>query len=143
MNRPSDEPGRPELSIVVPVYNEEPVIAELDKRLRATLSSLGMTWEAIFVDTDACVTPVLSPREAAEHPLNVARAVFEVDGTVQPAPAPRFSKTPGAIGDPPGLAGSGTRAGLARWGMASADVEAFRLAGAFGAPPAPAVDETA
>ncbi len=50
MNRPSDEPGRPELSIVVPVYNEEPVIAELDKRLRATLSSLGMTWEAIFVD---------------------------------------------------------------------------------------------
>ena len=89
-------------------------------------------WEEIFVDTDACVTPVLSPREAAEHPVNVARGVFDVDGTVQPNPAPRFSKTPGAIGDPPGLAGSGTRAGLARWGIGIDDFTVFRSAGAFG-----------
>ncbi len=89
-------------------------------------------WEAVFAGTDACVTPVLSPREAAAHPVNVERAVFDVDGTVQPNPAPRFSKTPGAIGDRPGLAGSGTRVGLTRWGIADDDFETFRRAGAFG-----------
>ena len=91
-------------------------------------------WEAVFSGTDACVTPVLSPREAASHPVNVARAVFDVDGIVQPNPAPRFSKTPGSIGTPPGLAGSGTRVGLFRWGIDAADLEAFRVAGAFGPP---------
>ncbi len=89
-------------------------------------------WESIFAGTDACVTPVLSPREAAAHPANVARRVFEVDGTIQPSPAPRFSKTPGAIGDPPGLAGSGTRAGLSRWGVDEGEQASFRNAGAFG-----------
>ncbi len=89
-------------------------------------------WEALFAGTDACVTPVLSPREAASHPANVARRVFDVDGTIQPNPAPRFSKTPGSIGNPPGLAGSGTRIGLARWGLDRSDQESFREAGAFG-----------
>ncbi len=65
-----------------------------------------------FEDVDACVTPVLTPREAAAHPYNTARGVFSLDGDVQPQPAPRFSKTPGAIGRSPGKAGSGTREGL-------------------------------
>ena len=52
-------------------------------------------WTAIFDGTDACVAPVLSPWEAHEHPHNVARSTYiEVDGAVQPAPAPRFSRTP-------------------------------------------------
>ena len=47
--------------------------------------------------TDVCFAPVLSLAEAPEHPHNVARGTFvDLDGVVQPAPAPRFSATPGA-----------------------------------------------
>lgn len=54
-------------------------------------------WAEIFADSDACVSPVLSPWEAHEHPHNRARNTFiEVDGIIQPAPAPRFSRTANA-----------------------------------------------
>jgi alpha-methylacyl-CoA racemase len=57
-------------------------------------------WEAVFAGTDACVTPVLSMREAMQHPANASRGVFiEADGITQAAPAPRFSETPGSISD--------------------------------------------
>ncbi|MEV6347343.1 CaiB/BaiF CoA-transferase family protein [Actinoplanes sp. NPDC051851] len=52
-------------------------------------------WTAVFDGLDACVSPVLSPTEAPGHPHNRERGAFvEVDGVVQPAPAPRFSRTP-------------------------------------------------
>jgi alpha-methylacyl-CoA racemase len=52
-------------------------------------------WAAIFAGTDACVTPVLTFEEAARHPHNAQRGVFDrVDGVLHPAPAPRFSRTP-------------------------------------------------
>jgi alpha-methylacyl-CoA racemase len=89
-------------------------------------------WTEIFRDVDACVTPVLSPREAAHHPYNTAREVFVVDGAVQPRPAPRFSKTPGAIAQSPTRAGAGTREGLAKWGINLDRQEALRAEGAFG-----------
>nr|WP_232663723.1 CaiB/BaiF CoA-transferase family protein [Pseudonocardia sp. TRM90224] len=55
-------------------------------------------WAAVFVDTDACVTPVLSFAEAAEHPHLVARStIVERDGVPEAAPAPRFSRTPTAL----------------------------------------------
>jgi alpha-methylacyl-CoA racemase len=55
-------------------------------------------WAAVFDGSDACVAPVLSLREAPEHPHNRERATFiEIDGIVQPAPAPRFSRTPSAV----------------------------------------------
>jgi alpha-methylacyl-CoA racemase len=54
-------------------------------------------WTDIFADSDACVTPVLSPWEAHEHPHNQARDAFvDVDGVLQPAPAPRFSRSANA-----------------------------------------------
>ncbi len=89
-------------------------------------------WTEIFEGVDACVTPVLSPREAARHRYNTARGVFSVDGDIQPQPAPRFSKTPGAIGRSPGKAGSGTREGLLSWGIDEKRQEALRAEGAFG-----------
>jgi len=56
----------------------------------------------VFGGTDACVTPVLDFAEAAEHPHMVSRGVFEeLDGVVQPAPAPRFSRTPAPPSAPP------------------------------------------
>ena len=58
-------------------------------------------WEGVFDGTEACVTPVLSFAEAREHPHNVARGTFVEDfGIVQPAPAPRLSRTPAAIAGP-------------------------------------------
>ncbi len=57
-------------------------------------------WEQHFAGTDACVSPVLSMRQAMQHPANTARSVFvERDGVTQATPAPRFSTTPGAIRD--------------------------------------------
>ncbi len=59
-------------------------------------------WWQVFAGTDACVAPVWSLLEATEDEHNRERGVFvEVDGTVQPAPAPRFSLTPGAVGSVP------------------------------------------
>jgi alpha-methylacyl-CoA racemase len=59
-------------------------------------------WAAVFDGTDACVAPVLSPWEAHAHPHNTARAGFvDLDGVVQPAPAPRFGRTPAATPTPP------------------------------------------
>ena len=58
-------------------------------------------WAEVFADLDACVTPVLSPAEAPAHPHNRARGTFvEVGGETQPAPAPRFARTPAAAPRP-------------------------------------------
>ena len=89
-------------------------------------------WTSIFEDVDACVTPVLSPREAAHHRYNTERGVFSLDGAVQPQPAPRFSSTPGRIKQRPAPPGAGTRDGLREWGIDDARVAALRAAGAFG-----------
>jgi crotonobetainyl-CoA:carnitine CoA-transferase CaiB-like acyl-CoA transferase len=60
-------------------------------------------WTAVFADTDACVAPVLAPAEAHRHPHNAMRGTFvEVGGIRQPAPAPRFSRTPAAVPRPAG-----------------------------------------
>ncbi|MDA8071910.1 MAG: CaiB/BaiF CoA-transferase family protein [Actinomycetota bacterium] len=86
-------------------------------------------WTEIFEGTDACVAPVLSPQEAPTHPHNVARATFvEVAGVVQPAPAPRFSRTPSVVRCPPPAPGSGHRA-LVSWGVPADRVAELRGAG--------------
>ena len=77
-------------------------------------------WMKVFDGTDACVAPVLSMEEAPKHPHNVARKTFETAfGVVQPGPAPRFSRTAGAInGGPPALAGKHSHEVLKDWGVA-------------------------
>jgi alpha-methylacyl-CoA racemase len=66
------------------------------ERLTAKLAERSRDeWTEIFAGSDCCVTPVLSMREARDHPWNGERDVFvEVDGEPQPAPTPRFSVTP-------------------------------------------------
>lgn len=62
-------------------------------------------WCALLEGTDACVSPVLDLAEAPTHPHNTARSLFvEFDGVRQPAPAPRFSRSPGALKRPPPVA---------------------------------------
>src|SRR5258708_241866 len=59
-------------------------------------------WCRLLAGSDACFAPVLSIDEAPDHPHNKARGTFiTVDGIVQPAPAPRFSRTPSAMPSPP------------------------------------------
>jgi alpha-methylacyl-CoA racemase len=104
---------------------------ELRERFAAAFKSRTRAeWTEIFLPGDACVAPVLSLAEAREHPYNAAREVFTrgADGVPQPAPAPRFSRTPGAIGGPPATAGAHTREVLAELGFA--DVDELLAAGA-------------
>ena len=69
---------------------------QLKERLEAEfLTRTRDEWCALMEDTDICFAPVLSLAEAPLHPHNVARSTFvEVDGVIQPAPAPRFAATP-------------------------------------------------
>lgn len=81
-------------------------------------------WAEVFATVDACVSPVLTLSEAAHDPQIVARgSLVERDGVRQPAPAPRFSATSGAIGVPPHPAGSDTTAALLDWGISRSDVD--------------------
>jgi alpha-methylacyl-CoA racemase len=103
-------------------------------RLRALIADAfrGRTrdeWARRFVGTDACVAPVLSFTEARHHEHVAGRgAIVARDGIVQPAPAPRFSRTPAELAAPP-AAGEQTRQVLADWGVEHADD--LLAAGAF------------
>ncbi|MBI3171232.1 MAG: CoA transferase [Hydrocarboniphaga effusa] len=87
-------------------------------------------WCALFEGSDACVAPVLSLDEAAAHPHNRARQAFlDVAGTMQPAPAPRFSRTPAATPRAQGKVGADTAAALAEFGFSPAEIEAVKRGG--------------
>jgi alpha-methylacyl-CoA racemase len=88
-------------------------------------------WAELFADVDACVTPVLSLAEAPLHPHNVYRETFvTVQGVVQPAPAPRFGRTPGSVRWPSPPLGQHTEDVLAEvLGMESAAVGELRHCG--------------
>jgi alpha-methylacyl-CoA racemase len=88
-------------------------------------------WAAAFADTDACVTPVLGLREAPFHPHLAARGTFVgSDGVGQPGPAPRFSRTPGAVRGRPRRPGADTQQVLADWGFSADEVAQLLAAGA-------------
>jgi alpha-methylacyl-CoA racemase len=74
----------------------------LRQRLTAIFKSRTRDeWTQALEGSDACFAPVLDPVEAAAHPQNAGRGVYqEIDGVLQPAPAPRFSRTPGALRSP-------------------------------------------
>ena len=86
-------------------------------------------WAEVFDATDACVAPVLPMSEAVAHPHLAARETYlEIDGITQPAPAPRFSRTPSTVAMPPGGPGAHTRDALTAWGVD--DVDALIESGA-------------
>ncbi len=110
-----------------------------DDRLRDRLTRLFLTrtraaWCETLEGTDACFAPVLTMAEAAAHPHNAARGTFvTIVGVTQPAPAPRFSRTPAAPPAPPQRRGEGTRSALATWGIAADRIEALVAAGILAA----------
>jgi len=87
-------------------------------------------WCEAFEGSDACFAPVLTFSEARAHPHNKARQAFvEVAKVEQPAPAPRFSRTPGVVRRAPPERGEGGRAALSDWGFSGEEVERLRSAG--------------
>jgi alpha-methylacyl-CoA racemase len=88
-------------------------------------------WAEVFAGTDACVTPVLAPGEVLADPHLAARAVFtDVDGLLQPEPAPRFSRTPGARGITVPRVGEHTEAVLADFGFSPSVIAGLTKSGA-------------
>ncbi|HKT71862.1 MAG TPA: CaiB/BaiF CoA-transferase family protein [Steroidobacteraceae bacterium] len=89
-------------------------------------------WCRIFEGTDACFAPILSLDEAFEHPHNKARQTFiEVNGTMQAAPAPRFSRTTLDPPQPPRRPGEDTEAVLREIGLNAGEIAELRSQGAL------------
>ena len=87
-------------------------------------------WCAIMEATDVCFAPVLTMSEAAQHPHNKERNTFvESHGVMQPAPAPRFSRTKTSLDQPPAHPGQHTSEVLTAWGIG--DVESLIASGAI------------
>jgi alpha-methylacyl-CoA racemase len=108
----------------------------LTEKLAAVIAKKTQAeWCAIMDATDVCFAPVLDLDAAPKHPHNVARQTFvEVAGVVQPAPAPRFSATPGAIQGPPPKVGAHDREALKDWGFSASEIESLTASGALAEP---------
>lgn len=136
---PIEPKFRAELIRKLGLENLQPSLDEMpDEAARETLQSVFKTrsredWCAILEGSDACFAPVLSLGEAPQHPHNRARGTFvEVDGIVQPAPAPRFSRTKPALPTPPDIPGQSTASALAQWGIEPSEIIRLADAGVFG-----------
>jgi alpha-methylacyl-CoA racemase len=87
-------------------------------------------WCKVFEGSDACFAPVLTFSEARRDAHNAARGSFvSVAGVEQPAPAPRFSRTPAGVPGAPPERGAGGAQALADWGFSSVEIERLRAAG--------------
>ena len=104
---------------------------ELRRRVAAAVARRTRDeWAAVFDPLDACVAPVLTLGEAAQHPHLLARGTLvEIDGVVQPAPSPRLSRTPGAVSGPPTLPGQHTDEALRDWGFSADELTDLAAAG--------------
>lgn len=106
---------------------------QLREKLAAVIKTKNRDdWCAIMDATDVCFAPVLTMDEAPKHAHNAARETFvEVAGVVQPAPAPRFSATPGVIQGPPPKIGGDNDQALADWGFSADAIAGLKESGAL------------
>jgi alpha-methylacyl-CoA racemase len=89
-------------------------------------------WCEIMEGTDVCFAPVLSFVDAPTHPANVARKTYiEMDGVTQPAPAPRFSRTPSKVKHGGPSPGQDTETVLAAMGFGERDIADLKQKGAI------------
>jgi alpha-methylacyl-CoA racemase len=90
-------------------------------------------WCELMEGTDVCFAPVLNFMDAPGHPANIARGTYiEVDGVTQPAPAPRFSRTPSAVRNSGSAAGADTAEVLAAMGFGEQELVELKAVGAIG-----------
>ena len=103
---------------------------ELKERFATLFASRTReAWCQVLEGTDVCFAPVLDMGEAPVHPHNAARRTFiEIDGVTQPAPAPRFSRTPPSVASAPAAPGEHSAAILADWGWSAQAIAALKAA---------------
>ena len=119
----------------LPRQNDRPAWPGLKDRVAKIFKTKTREeWCKLMEGSEVCFAPVLSMQEAPSHPHNRQRGTFvEVDGVVQPAPAPRFSRTPSAIQRPPATPGEHTDEALRDWGLSATELAQLRGSGAIGA----------
>lgn len=114
--------------------------ADEGPKMRAKLTAVFAArprahWTALLEGTDACFAPVLSMAEAPDHPHNAARQAFvTIDCVVQPAPAPRFSRSVPELPTPPEAPGTSGHAALLEWGLSEQRIAALADSGAIRLP---------
>jgi alpha-methylacyl-CoA racemase len=130
------------LALIGPLgFDDVDAAAQMDRAqwpvLKQRIATLIRTrtsadWVAFFAGHEVCFAPVLSMSQARAHPHNIARSTFvDVDGAPQPAPAPRFSRTPSAVSRAPVAAGADTDRALVEWGFDEGEVSALKVSGAI------------
>ena len=106
--------------------------AKREKLTQLFKTKTRQQWCDIMEGTDVCFAPVLDLKEAPNHPHNIDRRTFvELDGVVQPAPAPRFSRTQGEIQGPAAMAGEHTREVLSAWNFSDQEIGELQAARAI------------
>ena len=115
----------------MPAQHDRARWPEMRRRFAAAFRSKTRDeWCRVFEASDACFAPVLSWSEARRDPHHVSRKTFiDIGGVAQPAPAPRFSRTPGAVRRPPPERGAGGAAALRDWGLGAADIDQLKSLG--------------
>jgi alpha-methylacyl-CoA racemase len=118
----------------LPAQHDRKGWPDLQRRFAETIATKTRAeWERMFEGSDACVAPVLSLGEIAEHPHNAARGTFvRRDDVLQPAPAPRFSRTLPEMGAPPRQPGTDTDAVLRDFGFTGSEIDTLTKAGVVG-----------
>ena len=106
--------------------------AKREKLIQLFKTKTRQQWCDLMEGTDVCFAPVLDLKEAPNHPHNIDRKTFvELDGVIQPAPAPRFSRTQGEIQGPAAMAGEHTREVLSAWNFTDQEIGELQAAGAI------------
>ena len=118
----------------LPRQNDRAEWPSLTEKLAAIFKTRTLAeWNELLEGSDICYAPVLNMADAPDHPHNQERGTFvEVEGVPQPAPAPRFSRTPSAIQRPPASPGEHTEEALRDWGFDTGELEQLRGSGAIG-----------
>ena len=117
----------------IPDHMDRTRWVEHKQRLTALfLSQTRAEWCSLMEGSDICFAPVLSLSEAPKHPHMAARGTFiEIEGVIQPAPAPRFSRTPGEVHHPVPEPGEHTEEVLTGWGWSAEEVKELQANGAI------------
>jgi alpha-methylacyl-CoA racemase len=125
---------------VLPEQDDRDAWPELKQMIAAVIRARTRdAWCALAAGREACIAPVLTPAEVADDPHLSARGTFQRNaGILQPAPAPRFGRTPGKLSRPPARPGEHTLEGLLAWGIPESRVCELAEQGAVGPMPSAA-----
>ena len=122
-------------SFVLPAQQDRKAWAQLKSRLTAIFHSKTRDeWCEVMEGSDVCFAPILTMKEASQHPHAKARGAYvDVLGFAQPAPAPRFSRTKEGIQSPAAKRGQHTDEVLQERGFSAKEIDELKAGGVVGA----------